>query len=186
MDHTPASLLERLRQPDQADAWERFVQLYTPLLYYWTRRQGLQQADAADLVQEVFLILAQKMPHFQYDPGQSFRNWLRTITLNKLRERYRKPQPVQAAEEALVGLADDHDAERPWEAEYQQQLVRRALEMLQGEFQPTTWQAFWQHGWLGRPAPEVAVELWLTARAVRAARLRVVCRLRQELAGLLD
>jgi RNA polymerase sigma-70 factor (ECF subfamily) len=185
MNSTPASLLERLRQPDQPDAWHRLAELYTPLLYYWARRRGLQETDAADLVQEVFLILLRKMPEFEYDPQRSFRAWLRTITLNKLRERQRKARPAQAAEEALDGLADERDAERFWDGEYRQQLVRRALDLLEGEFQPMTWQAFWQHGWLGRPAPRVAAELGLTPGAVRAARLRVVCRLRQELDGLL-
>jgi RNA polymerase sigma-70 factor (ECF subfamily) len=186
MNSTSPSLLQRLRQPDQQDAWERLSELYTPLLYYWARSRGLQETDSADLVQEVFLILVQKLPDFEYDPGRSFRAWLRTITLNKLRERRRKAQPAQAIDAALAGLAGDEGTERFWEAEYQQQLVRRALELLQGEFQPTTWQAFWEHGWRGRAAAEVGAELGLSAGAVRAARLRVVCRLRQELAGLLD
>ncbi len=98
MDTTPPSLLERLRRADQPAAWDRFAQLYTPLLYYWLRRQGVQQADAADLVQEVFLVLVQKLPAFEYDPGRSFRAWLRTVTLNKLRERRRRAEPDAEAE----------------------------------------------------------------------------------------
>src|SRR2546421_13117696 len=69
---TPASLLERLRQPAAPAAWNRFVELYTPVLYAWTRRLGLQPADAADLVQDVFTILVQKLPTFQYDKQKSF------------------------------------------------------------------------------------------------------------------
>jgi RNA polymerase sigma-70 factor (ECF subfamily) len=186
MDQTSASLLERLRRPNQPDAWQQFADLYTPLLYYWLRRQGVQQADAADLVQEVFLTLVQKLPAFAYDPGRSFRNWLRTVTLNKLRERRRQAVPVQAAEGALDAVADDGPDDPFWETEYRQQLVQRTLTALRGEFQPATWEAFWRHAVQGRPAPEVAAELGLKAGAVRAARFRVVSRLRQELAGLLD
>src|SRR5262245_666931 len=101
---TPASLLERLKQPADQNAWARFVELYTPLLYYWARRAGLQEADAADLVQEVLGLLFQKLPEFAYDPGRSFRNWLRTVTLNKLRERRRRGSPISGHASALENV----------------------------------------------------------------------------------
>ena len=85
MTTTPASLLERLRQPFEPDAWNRFVSLYTPLIYSWGRRAGLQDEDSADLVQEVFVTLLDVLPTFTYDRHKSFRGWLRTITLNKWR-----------------------------------------------------------------------------------------------------
>ena len=90
MDSTPVSLLERLRRPAEQAAWERFVRLYTPLLCQWARRLGLRGADAADLVQDVFVVLVQKLPEFRYDPRRRFRGWLWTVTLNKWRERRRR------------------------------------------------------------------------------------------------
>jgi len=81
---TSVSLLERLRQPGDQEAWSRFVRRYSPHIYDWARRQGLSAEDAADLVQEVFALLVQKMPDFKYDPHKSFRAWLRTVTRNKL------------------------------------------------------------------------------------------------------
>src|SRR3954468_8593819 len=89
MTTTPVSLLERLRQPDPQEAWVRFTRLYTPLLYYWARRMRLQPEDAADLVQEVFAQLVVKLPEFTYEPGKRFRAWLRTVILNKYRDRLR-------------------------------------------------------------------------------------------------
>jgi DNA-directed RNA polymerase specialized sigma24 family protein len=73
MEHTPASLLERLRQPGDAGAWGRFVELYTPVLFAWARGLGLQDADAADLVQDVLTGLVRTLPSFQYQPGKRFR-----------------------------------------------------------------------------------------------------------------
>jgi RNA polymerase sigma-70 factor (ECF subfamily) len=67
MNTTPVGLLERLLAPHSRDAWDRFVELYTPFLYYWARRIGLQESDAADLVQEVFAVLLQKLPEFSYE-----------------------------------------------------------------------------------------------------------------------
>src|SRR5690348_6167769 len=101
MPHTTSlTLLERLRTPDDPEAWSRFARLYTPLLYYWCRRTGLQEHDAADLVQDVFVTLVGKLPEFQYDPQKSFRNWLRVLTLNKCHERHRR-MSLQPAGSAL-------------------------------------------------------------------------------------
>jgi RNA polymerase sigma-70 factor (ECF subfamily) len=187
MHTTPVSLLERLRRPDRRDAWDRFVELYTPLLYYWARRIGLQEPDAADLVQEVFSVLLRKLPEFTYDPGKSFRSWLRTLTLNKWREKQRQAGVRrEQGDTALPDLAGADAAETLWETEYRQHLVRRALEVMQREFQPATWKACWAMVVEGRPAADVAAELGLSPGAVRSAKFRVLCRLREELEGLLD
>jgi len=89
MHITSASLLERLRRPNDHAAWERFVRFYTPLLNYWARHLGLQPNDAADLVQDVLSTLVQKLPEFVYDRHKSFRNWLRTLMLNRWRNNRR-------------------------------------------------------------------------------------------------
>jgi RNA polymerase sigma-70 factor (ECF subfamily) len=186
MHTTSVSLLQRLRQPGEAEAWERFVSLYTPLLYYWARKIGVQEADVSDLVQDVFALLLQKLPQFVHDRQGSFRGWLRTVTLNKWRERCRRWAPPVDPDAPLADLAVPDGAEAFWEAEYRQRLVGRALEVMQAEFQPTTWKACWQHVVEGRPVAEVAEELGLSANAVYLAKARVLRRLHQELDGLLD
>src|SRR5262249_61831187 len=98
MPSPPLSLLERLRRPGEsgrdADAWSRFVDLYAPLLFYWARRLGLAEPDAADLVQDVFLVLVRQLPTFRHDGRHSFRAWLHTILLNHWRDRLRRPAVV--------------------------------------------------------------------------------------------
>jgi RNA polymerase sigma-70 factor (ECF subfamily) len=188
VERTPSSLLQRLRRsPDQAD-WDRFVDLYTPLLYFWTCRMGLQASDAADLVQEVFAALVEKLPEFEYDPGKSFRAWLRTLSVNKWRDCLRRRAAALrgASPAGLDEVAVPGPAEALWEAEYRQHVVGQALEWMRGEFQPTTWKSFWGLVVEGRPAAEVGQELGLAANAVYAAKARVLRRLREELAGLLD
>jgi RNA polymerase sigma-70 factor (ECF subfamily) len=183
MNTTPVSLLKRLRRPGEQAAWDRFVELYTPLLYYWARRMGLQEPDAADLVQEVFTLLVQKLPRFAYDEQRSFRGWLRKVTVNKWREKQRR---AEAAAGPLPERAGPDAAEAFWEAEYRGHLVRRALEVMQSEFQPSTWKACWETAVEGRPAAAVAAELGLSVGAVRAAKFRVLSRLCEELEGLLE
>jgi RNA polymerase sigma-70 factor (ECF subfamily) len=139
------------------------VHLYTPLLFSWARRAGEDEHAAADLVQEVFLILLRTLPTFQSDGRGKFRGWLRTIMLNKLRDRKR-----QEAREARVIALRAQTEELPdiselfWEGEYQRELTRRALQLMQEEFAPTTWKACWETVVLGRSPQEVAVELGMT------------------------
>ena len=186
MHSTPASLLERLRQPDEQSAWTRFVQLYTPLLFHWTRRLGLRDDDAADLVQDILTLLVRKLPEFRYDPRKSFRAWLRTITLNCWRNRCRRVElPREAHCPDLDGLAARDEADLLSETEYRQWLVGRALELMRTEFQPSTWKACWECVVSGRSAAEVAGELGLSVGAVYMAKSRVHRRLRQELTDLL-
>ena len=186
MHTTPPSLLERLRQPTDRAAWDRFVELYTPLLYYWARRVGLREDDAADLVQDVFALLWVKLPEFRYDASRSFRAWLRTVTINRWRERLRREQARPDAGARPLPDVPGPEAPDLWEAEYHRHVVRKALELMQSEFEDTTWKACWEVVAHDRPAAEVAAELGLSVGAVRAARFRVLARLRQELDGLLD
>jgi RNA polymerase sigma-70 factor (ECF subfamily) len=187
MNTTSVSLLEQLRHaPDEA-AWTRFVHLYGPLLFRWARQAGLDEADAGDLVQDVFVILLKELPRFQLDPAHSFRAWLKTVVLNRWRNQVKR----QARAPAHIGdgfLADVPAADNSLfeEQEYRRQLLLRALELLRDEFQPATWKAFHEHGMNGRPAAQVAAELGMTDGAVYAAKCRVLGRLREHLRGFLD
>ena len=156
---TPASLLECLRDPAEQRAWVRFVDLYTPFLYAWARRTGCPEADAGDLVQEVFLVLIRKLPEFTYDRHRSFRGWLRTITFSKWRDRQRcRALPLEPGPAALADLASP-DGDTFGEAEYRQYLVGRALELMRADFLATTWRACWECIVSERPAADVAAEL---------------------------
>lgn len=188
MTETPASLLERLRQPFEPEAWARFVALYTPLIYSWGRRVGLQETDAADLVQEVFVTLLRVLPTFSYDRQKSFRRWLRTVTLNQVRNSRKRWENRMRREMdgPLDPAAVANELEALWESEYQQHVAARALAIMRADFQEKTWQACWEMVVMGRPAADVARQLGLTIGAVYAAKVRVLDRLRQELRGMLD
>jgi RNA polymerase sigma-70 factor, ECF subfamily len=187
---TPVSLLEQLQQPpeDAQIAWRRFVQLYTPLLFNWTRRLGAPPRDAADLVQDVFQVLARELPAFRYRPGLRFRAWLWTILRNKWRDhlRHQLAAPPEADVAALETVTVPDNVEEMSEEEYRTHLVGRALRLMQAEFAEADWKACWQNVMEGRPAAEVAAELGLTVNQVYLAKSRILHRLRTELKGLLD
>jgi RNA polymerase sigma-70 factor (ECF subfamily) len=186
MISTSASLLERLRRPNEEAAWNRFVDLYAPLLRIWAGRFGLQANDADDLVQEVFATLLRDLPRFVYRPPKRFRGWLWTVTKNKWHEKCRRKSLPCAASAALVEAEVPDGVQAVCEAEYQDHLVRRVAEFLREEFQPKTWQAFWECVVAERSGSDVARELDMTENAVYIAKGRVLRRLRRELDGLLD
>jgi RNA polymerase sigma-70 factor (ECF subfamily) len=185
---TPPSLLERMRDDPTRQAWQHFVDLYTPLLFAWARRLGLSEHDAADLIQDIFTILVEKLPGFRYDPARSFRAWLKTILLNRWRNYCRQRSLARAAGTPpdLADVAAPDDVPFFEEQEYRNALVSRALALMQAEFQTTTWRACWEFVVQGRPAADVAAELGITPNAVYLAKGRVLRRLREQLDGLLD
>lgn len=185
---TPPSLLERLRESPEREAWERFVDMYTPLFFTWTRRLHLGDHEAADLVQDLFTVLVEQLPRFAYDRDRSFRAWLKTILLNRWRNHLRRRMTEAVVPHGdLEAIADDDEAiPELEEAEYQQYVVRRALALMQAEFHEATWKACWEFVVNDRPAQEVARDLGISVNAVYLAKSRVLRRLREELAGLLD
>jgi RNA polymerase sigma-70 factor (ECF subfamily) len=186
---TSTTLLKQLRACEPA-AWDRLCQVYGPLVYRWARSLALQEADAADVVQEVFRTVATSLNRFHHEsPHDSFRGWLWGITRNKVREQHRRlaGQPAAAggsdAQRQLLEVAEpvsDCTSEAPVPAADAVQ-VHRAVALIQIEFEGRTWQAFWRSAVDGQSAAEIARELGMTPRAVRQAKYRVLRRLRQEL-----
>jgi RNA polymerase sigma-70 factor (ECF subfamily) len=176
-----------LRTAADRQAWERFVALYAPLLLAWARRLAPHEADAEDLVQDVFALLLRKLPDFVYDPRQRFRGWLRTVLHNRWATSRRGPSAVlPAGASAGPEPACPDGTTEAEEVEERRQLVARALRLVRPDFRPETWQAFWQFAVCDRPAAAVAAELGVGVAVVYAAKSRVLRRLRRELAGLLD
>jgi RNA polymerase sigma-70 factor (ECF subfamily) len=188
---TSHSLLERIRSRDPA-AWQRFVYLYGPVIFRWTKRARLQASDGADVTQEVFHAVSENIQKFRRDtPGVSFRGWLWGITRNKVRDHFRRMAPDQgvggdAAFEQLHELPHLPDESSEPISALTAELAHRALQLIQNEFETSTWQAFLRCTVEKASASEVAAELGLTVAAVYKAKSRVLQRLRLELDGLLD
>ncbi len=162
--------------------------MYTPLFYGWTKRLQLDDHEAADLVQDLFAVLVVQLPTFVYDPHKSFRAWLKTILLNRWRNHLNRRSAGNLVHP--IDMNEVAETENPIlemeEAEHRQYLVGRALALMRAEFQPDTWKACWEFVVCGRRAEEVAAELGISVNAVYLAKGRVLRRLREELAGLLE
>ncbi len=194
MTATSASLLDRLRSNPRSEAWQRLVEIYEPHIRGWLRRNRMLDHDADDVVQEVMSVVVRRLPEFEHNGRTgAFRTWLRTITVNCLRDHWRsgKRRPHATGDsdfqQLLAQLEDPTSGlSRIWDQEYDRFVTRQLLETLRGDFEPATWQAFQRTALDGLPAAEVAAELGITSNAVFIARSRVLARLRQEAAGLID
>jgi RNA polymerase sigma factor (sigma-70 family) len=193
VSETPVSLLDRLASRDDAEAWQRFVVLYEPFVRSWLRRDPTLRGDADDLVQEVLAAASRDLPGFQRQRPGSFRAWLRTITVNRLRARWksRRVDPLaqagRASGDLLAELAEPGSAlSRQWDQEHDAHIAHRLLEQVAADFEPSTLQAFEQATLHGRKSAEIAADLNISRNAVLLAKSRVLRRLRELSKGLID
>lgn len=187
METTSLSLLDRMKQGGRdAEAWQRFSSLYSPLLLRWATQTGLDHSEAEDVVQETLLMLLDKLTRFEHD-GRTFRGWLRAMIQNKsidfLRARGRRPSSANSS--VINAGVKPSDADEVEEREYHQFLTHRALELMKSEFEETTWRACWETTVNERSAKDIGDELGLSEGAVYVAKSRVLRRLREELKGFL-
>ncbi len=181
---TRASLLVRLRDPRDQDAWAQFLDLYTPLVYGYARKQGLQDADAADLCQDVLGAVAGAIGRLDYDPAKgAFRNWLFTVVRRKIwtwrRAQRHRPSDDPALQLVLEQQPAPPAEEAAWEAEWEERLFAWACAQVRPKVAEVTWQAFWRTAIEEQPAKRVASDLGLTVAAVYGARSRVLARLKE-------
>jgi RNA polymerase sigma-70 factor (ECF subfamily) len=181
---TRVSLLARIRDVGDGRAWAEFVDLYAPLVYRLGRRHGLQDADAADLTQDVLRAVVGAMPRFDYDFRRgSFRGWLLTVARNQLRKLFqaRRRQPQGSGDPAADALLQQRPAAEDaaeWEQEYRERLFGWAAEKARENFRPATWQAFWRTAVVGEDARQVGASLGMSVGAVYIARTRALARIR--------
>jgi RNA polymerase sigma factor (sigma-70 family) len=193
-DPTPtrASLVLRIRDPGDHSAWEEFARRYAPLVYRFARKRGLQDADAADVTQEVLQAVAVAIKRLDYDPSRgSFRGWLfvmtRNLLINHVNRQSRQPRAIGDTEvrDRVDALAVPTDSEAAlWEQEYQRSRLAWAASAIQDRFEHKTWQAFWRTAVDGESPRVVAESLELSVGAVHIAKSRVLARLKAVLANL--
>jgi RNA polymerase sigma-70 factor (ECF subfamily) len=186
------SVLERVRRQDP-EGWERLTRLYTRIVYAWVRKGGISEADAPDVVQDVFLEVFRSVTRFERDREKShtFTGWVRTITRRRAIDflrRAKDPDPTGGTDarlllEQLAATAESASDLRVRDGSTTE-LVRRGLELVQSSFEDRTWNAFTATALQNRPAQDVARELGMSIGAVYVARSRVIKRLRNELDGL--
>jgi RNA polymerase sigma-70 factor (ECF subfamily) len=183
---TSPTLLGRLRAfPADQDAWREFVSVYGIHLFRWARHWGLQASDAEDVTQATLLRLAKAMHTFDYNPEQSFRAWLRTLTHHAWQDlaRVKKPVVLGGSDQRnpLLSLEAKDDLARAVEAAYDEELLRKAMASVRLRVEPQTWEAFRLSAIENLPGVDVAQKLGMRLTSVYKARSNVQKMLQEEI-----
>jgi RNA polymerase sigma-70 factor (ECF subfamily) len=194
MSDTPVSLFDRLcENPQDAASWRRWCDLYVPLIRRWVHPDGLQPHDTDEVIQEVLVVVVRELPQFRHSGHRgAFRSWLRTVLAHRLQSLWasRTAQLGSVGADAITLLAQLEDPNSSlshlWDQEHDKYVTRRLLELIEPDFEAVTWQAFRRLVLDGAATGDVAAELGITPNAVRIAKSRVLKRLREESAGLVD
>jgi RNA polymerase sigma-70 factor (ECF subfamily) len=183
---TRVTLLARLRETRDSEAWRTFVDLYTPLVYRFCRTRGLQDADARDVTQQVLAIVHRSIGRFEYNRERGrFRNWLGAVSAHEISRHQRKDRrPGKGAGDGLGNVLAELESsavDPAWVEEFNGYIFRCALDRVRPDFDALVWQAF-DLTWLKDVKPRDAAELLGKPAAwIYKARYRVIERLRKEL-----
>ena len=182
---TRQSLLLRLRNSRDEQAWAEFMAIYEPVIYRMTRRRGMQDADAREVVQEVLMSVTKAIDRFDVGQTGSFRGWLSRITRNATIDRLRTVASggetiggsgvIRAIDEAVVNDRIEDEFER----DRREQLFRWAAGQVRRRTGEVNWMAFWKSSVDGRSIAEVATDLGIDEGAVYVARCRILKRIRE-------
>jgi RNA polymerase sigma-70 factor (ECF subfamily) len=195
MISTSLSLLQRVKQAGaDGAAWQRLHDLYHPLIRKWVTRTPGMSEDVDDVAQEVLLVVHREVARFERRREGSFRAWLKSITVNRMRAfwKARARQPRRASQKDatdlfLSQLEDPHSQlSDQWNREHDEHVRQQLLAIVRMDFKETSWNAFQRFALDGVPAAEVAKELGLSLNAVVLAKSRIMKRLREEARGLMD
>lgn len=184
---TRPSLLLRIRDPDDREAWREFDRMYRPVIVRLAKIKGMQTADAEDLAQRVLMSVSGSIARWQPDSTRAkFRTWLNRVTHNAILNAVTRTAPDCAAGNANTAfmneLAISGQTQRQWlVTEVRREMFQVAAAAIRDEFQPETWSMFWETAVRGREIAQLADSLDKSKGAIYAARSRVMSRLREKI-----
>lgn len=187
MDVTRASLIYRVRDPNDDESWREFYEIYQPLLYRYARARGLNRETAEEITQQCMAMLSEKMATFEYSRDKGgFKNWLRRVTNNKIIDYFKKKK-VPLAESAAFRRPQERE-ESPdelWDRQWRKRHLKYCLQRIRDEVAPSTYQAFEYYVLAEWPVEKVCQTLGVTTDQVYTAKTRITRRLRAKMTELL-
>ncbi|TWT83176.1 RNA polymerase sigma factor [Planctomycetes bacterium CA13] len=187
---TRASLLLKIRDPADYEAWDEFVSLYRPVVLRMAEIRGIQRADAEDLAQQVLLAVSQAIERFEPDDNRAkFRTWLKTIARRVIINAMTRTSPDQAiggsgAQALLDAQTAESEETQSLSLLYRREIFRVAAAEIKPEFHVDSWTAFWESVVVNRPVEEVAQTMNRSRGSIYTARSRVMARLKEKVQQL--
>jgi len=183
---TTLTLLDGLRDTENAEAWRRFEDRYGPVVQAFALKLGVSESDVADVTQDTMMAFLEAYRLGGYDPTKGrLRSWLFSIAQHRILEFWRrKPREVPLADQTHATAILDHVGAQPtpeeiWEQEWQVAILRACLAEVSRQVRPETMQAFDLYVLQAWPVSRVAEHLGMTNNAVYLAKNRVMSRIRE-------
>jgi RNA polymerase sigma factor (sigma-70 family) len=193
---TRASLLDRIKNPEDQESWKEFFDRYSKLIYSVAAKSGLNHTEAEEVVQETFITLSKTMPNFSYDPTKSFKSWLLKVTGRKVLDQFRKrkrqrnfnePSTVRDGRTATIERIPDpksSDVDSIFEEEWRERIFELAVEKVKLKVQASDFQIFDLYVIKKWPPGKVASTLGIKRGRVYVAKFRVGKLVRSEVKAL--
>lgn len=184
---TNLSLIARVKDLGDGVSWAEFLGIYQPVVFRMARRRGLQDADAQDVMQQVFLSISGSIENWTADDGQPpFRAWLATIARNAITKTLmRQPRDVAVGSTSMLDRLDQLPYSEPTaeeiQAEAKREIVRWVAAQIRSEFSEGTWDSFWQTSIEGASVANVALATGRSPGSIYVARYRVTARLKEKI-----
>jgi RNA polymerase sigma-70 factor (ECF subfamily) len=190
---TRRSLISRLRNVGDQDAWQEFFDTYWKLIYSVARKAGCTEQEAEDVVQETTVTVTKCIQEYRYDPKVcSFKNWLRQKTQWRIIDQVRKRPP-----KFVEGCAPPSDTSNTppieripdpetleldsvWDQEWQKNLIDAAMERVKGRVKPEHYQIFYLSAVRHLGPKRIAETMGVSFAQVYVVRHRVAALVRKE------
>jgi RNA polymerase sigma-70 factor, ECF subfamily len=189
LQKTRHSLLLRLSNAQDREAWNDFLEVYESAIFRFACSRGLQSSDAQDVTQKVLAAVLEKSRTWEPSSARgSFGAWLFRVTRNLAAKTWNE----QVRNVVGTGDSIDHSPlqqvpeiteqeKTVFQTEYRRALFRWAAERVRNKFEASTWEAFWLNAVDGRSVAEVAIQLGISNATVHVAKCRVMARIRKEI-----
>jgi len=183
MNTTRPSLLIRIKDPRDAEAWAQFHDLYAPLIYRYARGRGLGREDADDIRSKCYEAIVRQIKTFDYSKAKGgFKAWLRTLVDRRVIDLFRKKGEQQADPKALAALTSNQSSpEEVWEHHWRSQHLKYCVEQLRDSVSRSTFDSFFIVVVQGRPVDDACEELGISRNQVYKARTRMLARVREKM-----
>lgn len=183
---TNPSLIARVQDLGDGASWEEFLGIYQPVVFRMARKRGLQDADAHDVIQQVFFSISRSIQNWKPDESQPpFRAWLTTIAHNAITKSFtRRPRDTATGSSSVAELLDQQPDPLATEseilAEARKEVIHWAVTQIRAEFSEETWAIFEQTAIQGIPIPEVAQTMGRSPGSIYVTRYRIMARLKEK------
>ncbi len=183
---TDHSLISRVKNLGDGASWAEFLQIYQPVVFRMAKRRGLQEADADDVVQQVFISISRSIDRWEAAEGAPpFRAWLTTVARNAVTKALtRRPHDLATGSTSVAELLnaqpDASELTAEMNSEARREIVLRAAEQIRPEYSAEIWDVFWKTSINGEPIAQVAASTGRSTGAIYVARHRIISRLKEK------